>query len=108
MTPRQGFIAACIEMVEINDELTAEELTLSQEILRKHGISDQEFDEVMNLGEAETTEEKILSAIKELDSKMKKKLVESLKSISGADGTDSEEFQFLQRVEETIGFSVDE
>ena len=25
MTPRQAYIAACIEMVEINDELTAEE-----------------------------------------------------------------------------------
>ena len=34
MTPRQAYIAACIEMVEINDELTAEELSVSQEILK--------------------------------------------------------------------------
>ncbi len=107
MTPRQGFIAACIEMVEINDELTAEELSLSQEILKKHGITDQEFDDVINLGEAETSEEQILLAIKGLDDKMKNTLVESLRSISGSDGTDSNEFAFLQRVEATLGFSVD-
>lgn len=107
MTPRQGFIAACIEMVEINDELTAEELSVSQELLKKQGITDQEFDEVINLGEEETTEEKILSAIKGLDDKTKKKLVETLKTISGTDGTDSEEFHFLQRVETALGFPID-
>lgn len=107
ITPRQGFIAACIEMVEINDELTAEELSLSQEILKKHGITDQEFEEVINLGETNTTEEQILLAIKGLDDKMKKKLVESLRSISESDGTDSEEFEFLQRVEETLELPVD-
>lgn len=58
MTPRQGFIAACIEMVEINDELTAEELSVSQELLKRLGITDQEFDEVMNLNEEEVIEEK--------------------------------------------------
>jgi hypothetical protein len=107
MTPRQGFIAACIEMVEIDDELTIEELGISQELLRKQGITDAEFDEVMNLDETETTEEKILSAIKGLDDKSKKQLVESLRSISIVDGTDSDEFEFLQRVEETLNLPVD-
>lgn len=107
MTPRQAYIAACIEMVEINDELTAEELSISQELLKKQGITDQEFDEVMNLGEEETTEDKILSALGGLDDKIKKQLVETLKTISGVDGTDSEEFQFLQRVESALGFPVD-
>jgi uncharacterized tellurite resistance protein B-like protein len=107
MTPRQGFIAACIEMVEINDELTAEELSVSQEILKKQGFTDQEFEEVVNLGEAETTEEKILSAIQGLDEKMKKQLVENLRKIASSDGTDSEEFQFLQTVENLFGLPVD-
>lgn len=107
MTPRQGFIAACIEMVEINDELTAEELSVSQELLKRLGITDQEFDEVMNLNEEEVIEEKILSAIKGLDEKTKKQLVETLKTISSTDGADSEEFHFLQRVEAAIGLPID-
>ena len=107
MTPRQGFIAACIEMVEINDELTAEELSVSQEILKKQGFTDIEFEEVVNLGEAETTEEKILSAIQGLDEKMKKQLVENLRIIASSDGADSEEFQFLQTVEKLFGFPLD-
>jgi uncharacterized tellurite resistance protein B-like protein len=108
MTPRQGFIAACIEMVELDEELTADELRISQEILKKQGFTEEEFEAVINLPEEETTEEKIFTAIQGLDEKMKKQLVENLRRIATSDGTDSEEFQFIQRVEKLFGLPVDE
>ena len=107
MTPRQGFIAACIEIVELDEDLTSEELSVSQEILKKQGFTDQEFEEVVNLGEEETTEEKILSAVQGLDDKMKKQLVENLRKIASADSVDSEEFQFIQKIEKLFGLPVD-
>lgn len=107
MTPRQGFIAACIEIVELDEDLTSEELSVSQEILKKQGFTDKEFEEVVNLGEEETTEEKILAAIQGLDNKMKKQLVENLRKIASADSVDSEEFQFIQKVEKLFNLPVD-
>lgn len=107
MTPRQGFIAACIEIVELDEDLTSEELSVSQEILKKQGFTDKEFEEVVNLGEDETTEEKILTAIQGLDDKMKKQLVENLRKIASADSVDSEEFQFIQKVEKLFNLPVD-
>lgn len=107
MTPRQGFIAACIEIVELDEDLTSEELSVSQEILKKQGFTDKEFEEVVNLGEDETTEEKILAAIQGLDNKMKKQLVENLRKIASADSVDSEEFQFIQKVEKLFNLPVD-
>jgi len=92
MTPRRGFIQMCFITAVSDEEFHPQEMAAIISVLEKNGFSEseaeKEFKYFAKLSPRKAFEygAEAMRAVLELDSNMKKKLLESMKEIALADG----------------------
>jgi uncharacterized tellurite resistance protein B-like protein len=97
MNSNQAFIATCIEVIRIDGEVSNQEMNRCQEVLQAAGFSSEEIEKTVELMDT-FSEDELVQAISALPAEQKKNLLDSIISIAGSDGLDSDEYEFINSV----------